>query len=228
MSLISLTDVKHVYGGTERPVQALRGVTLDIEDGEFVAIIGPSGSGKTTLLNVIGTLETPTEGSYLLSGRDVLSLPDRDLSRLRAKNIGFVFQNFNLIDHLTVYENIKLGLQYRGDHLHGQRDLVLAAMDRVGIAHRADHLPRQLSGGQQQRCAIARAIVGGPQIVLADEPTGNLDSLSAGQILGILKELNATGTTVIIVTHALSQADQASRLVEMHDGRIHVSSRRLS
>ncbi len=227
--LISLQDVHHTYDDTARAVQALRGVTLDIEAGEFVAIIGPSGSGKSTLLNIIGTLERATQGRYLFDGRDTTVLPDRELAAVRARRIGFVFQSFNLIDHLTVYENVQLGLRYRRDPPGGnQRALILAAMDRVGIAHRSDHLPRQLSGGQQQRCAIARAIVGSPDIVLADEPTGNLDSGNAAQILGILKELNAQGTTVVVVTHALSQADQASRLVEMHDGRVHISSRRLS
>lgn len=228
MSLISLADIQHTYTGTERAVHALRGVTIDIDAGEFVAITGPSGSGKTTLLNIIGTLEAPSQGHYRFDGRDVETLADRELAHLRASKIGFVFQNFNLIDHLTVYENIKLGLRYRRDQVKGQHDLILAAMDRVGIAHRSDHLPRQLSGGQQQRCAIARAVVGSPQVVLADEPTGNLDSANASQILGILKDLNASGTTVIIVTHVLSQADRASRIVEMHDGRIHISSRRLT
>jgi putative ABC transport system ATP-binding protein len=228
MPLISLVDIQHIYTETARAVHALRGVTLDIDSGEFVAITGPSGSGKTTLLNIIGTLEAPSQGRYLFDGQDVESLADKELANLRASKIGFVFQNFNLIDHLTVYENIKLGLRFRRDRPGAQHDLILAAMDRVGIAHRADHLPGQLSGGQQQRCAVARAIVGSPLIVLADEPTGNLDSVNAAQILGILKDLNASGTTVIIVTHAMSQADKASRLLEMQDGKIRISSRRLS
>lgn len=228
MPLISLSDIHHTYSGTAQAVPALRGVSIDIDPGEFVAIIGPSGSGKSTLLNIIGTLEKPSQGRYLFDNRDVTTIPERDLARLRATRIGFVFQNFNLIDHLTVYQNIELGLRYRRDHLRGRRELVMEAMDRVGMGHRADHLPRQLSGGQQQRCAIARAIVGQPAIVLADEPTGNLDLRNAAQTLGILKELNDKGTTLIIVTHALSQADQASRTIEMHDGRIHLSSRRLS
>ncbi|ESQ89978.1 ABC transporter [Asticcacaulis sp. AC460] len=228
MPLISLQDIHHTYTGTERAVHALRGVTLDIDAGEFVAITGPSGCGKSTLLNIIGTLEKASAGRCEFNGRDITTIPDRDLAHLRATQIGFVFQNFNLIDHLSVYQNIELGLRYRRDNLKNRRDLVVEAMDRVGMGHRADHLPRQLSGGQQQRCAIARAIVGHPVIVLADEPTGNLDSRNAAQTLGILKELNDKGTTLIIVTHALSQADQASRVVEMHDGRIHISSRRLS
>ena len=228
MPLVSLNDVHLNYTDTERTVPALRGITLDIDAGEFVAVVGPSGSGKSTLLNVIGTLDRPTSGRYDFDGQDVAKLPDDALAQIRAARIGFVFQNFNLIDHLTVYENIKLGLRYRRDRLTGQRELIDAAMDRVGMGHRADHLPRQLSGGQQQRCAIARAIVGNPSVLLADEPTGNLDSQNAQQILGILSELNAGGTTVVIVTHAPSQADQASRIVELHDGRVHISSRRLS
>jgi putative ABC transport system ATP-binding protein len=228
MPLIRLQDVHLNYTDTERPVPALRGITLDIDAGEFVAVVGPSGSGKSTLLNVIGTLDRPTSGRYDFEGQDVATLSDNALAQLRAVRIGFVFQNFNLIDHLTVYENIKLGLRYRRDHLTTQRDLVDAAMDRVGMGHRADHLPRQLSGGQQQRCAIARAIVGNPSVLLADEPTGNLDSQNAQQILGILNELNARGTTVVVVTHAASQADQASRIVQLYDGRVHISSRRLS
>ena len=228
MALISLRDINHIYAEGEQSVQALRDVTLDIDAGEFVAVVGPSGSGKSTLLNVIGTLEIPTHGTYFLGGQEVKKLSSKALARLRATRIGFVFQDFNLIDHLTVYENISLGLRYRHDGLAGQEDLVMAAMDRVGIGHRVDHLPRQLSGGQQQRCAIARAIVGRPDLVLADEPTGNLDSRNAALIMGILKELNAAGTTLVIVSHALGQADQASRVVEMHDGRIQISSRRLS
>ena len=228
MPLIRLQDVHLNYTDTERTVPALRGITLDIDAGEFVAVVGPSGSGKSTLLNVIGTLDRPTSGRYDFENQDVSKLSDNALAQLRAVRIGFVFQNFNLIDHLTVYENIKLGLRYRRDHLTGQRELVDAAMDRVGMGHRADHLPRQLSGGQQQRCAIARAIVGNPSVLLADEPTGNLDSQNAQQILSILNELNARGTTVVVVTHAASQADQASRIVQLSDGRVHISSRRLS
>lgn len=226
--LVSLQEIRHVYMGTERSVEALRGLSIDIDPGEFIAITGASGSGKSTLLNIIGTLESPTEGQFYFNGRDTALFSERELAQLRAKQIGFVFQNFNLIDHLTVFENVKLGLRYRGDAGQNVREMVMTAMDRVGIGHRADHLPRQLSGGQQQRCAIARAIVGNPAILLADEPTGNLDSQNAGQILGILSEFNAAGATLIIVTHALSQADKASRIVEMHDGRIHIASRRLS
>ena len=228
MSLIKLVNVRHTYVGPERPVEALCGVSLEIDAGEFVAITGPSGSGKSTLLSIVGTLERATSGRYLFDGAEVSNLTNREIARLRALKIGFVFQNFNLIDHLTVYDNVKLGLRYRRERFPRSDDRILEAMDRVGIAHRADHLPRELSGGQQQRCAIARAIVGDPSLLLADEPTGNLDSRNAAQILGILSELNASGTTLVIVTHAPSQADRASRIIDMHDGRIHMSSRRLT
>jgi putative ABC transport system ATP-binding protein len=228
MPLIQLTHIHHTYAENARPVNALRGVSLDIEAGEFVAIVGPSGSGKSTLLNIIGTLESPSHGDYRFDGRAVAEMSGRERALLRASRIGFVFQNFNLIDHLTVFENIRLGLRYRRDHLKNENERILSAMDKVGLAHRADHLPRELSGGQQQRCAIARAIVGDPQIVLADEPTGSLDSQNAAQVLCILAELNSRGTTLVIVTHAPSQADRAGRVVEMHDGRIHLSTRRLA
>lgn len=228
MPLIQLSHIHHTYAENARPVNALRGVSLDIEAGEFVAIVGPSGSGKSTLLNIIGTLESPSQGEYRFDGQSVAEMSGRERAQLRASRIGFVFQNFNLIDHLTVFENIRLGLRYRRDHLKNENERILSAMDKVGLAHRADHLPRELSGGQQQRCAIARAIVGDPQIVLADEPTGSLDSQNAAQVLGILAELNSRGTTLVIVTHAPRQADRAGRGVEMHDGRIHLSTRRLA
>lgn len=228
MALISLRNVYHTYRGAERPVEALRGVDLDIEAGEFVAVTGPSGSGKSTLLNIMGTLERATKGSCLIGNKEVGSISDAELALLRARLIGFVFQNFNLIDHLTVYDNVKLGLRYRREGRTDAHNLVLEAMDRVGIGHRANHRPRELSGGQQQRCAIARAIIGTPSLLLADEPTGNLDSQNAAQILGILREFNRSGTTLVIVTHAPSQADQASRVIDMHDGRIQMSSRRLT
>ncbi|ADU14857.1 ABC transporter ATP-binding protein [Asticcacaulis excentricus] len=228
MPLIQLSHIHHTYAENARPVNALRGVSLDIEAGEFVAIVGPSGSGKSTLLNIIGTLESPSQGEYRFDGQSVAEMSGRERAQLRASRIGFVFQNFNLIDHLTVFENIRLGLRYRRDHLKNENERILSAMDKVGLAHRADHLPRELSGGQQQRCAIARAIVGDPQIVLADEPTGSLDSQNAAQVLGILAELNSRGTTLVIVTHAPRQADRAGRVVEMHDGSIHLSTRRLA
>lgn len=224
MALIELTDIAHSYTGGERLVEALRGVSLVIEAGEFVAVTGVSGSGKS----ILGTLERAKSGLYLFDGQDISQLSDNRLAELRANRIGFVFQNFNLLDHLTVYDNIALGLRYQKIHGAARREKILDVMDRVGIAHRADHLPRQLSGGQQQRCAIARAIAGSPAVLLADEPTGNLDSGNAAQVLGILEELNAQGTTVVIVTHAPSQADRAAKVIEMHDGRIQLARRRLT
>lgn len=228
MALIALTDIAHSYTGGERLVHALRGVSLVIESGEFVAVTGVSGSGKSTLLNILGTLERAKNGRYLFDGQDISQLSDNRLAELRANRIGFVFQNFNLLDHLTVYDNIALGLRYQKIHGDARREKILDVMDRVGIAHRAHHLPRQLSGGQQQRCAIARAIAGSPAVLLADEPTGNLDSGNAAQVLGILEELNTQGTTVVIVTHAPSQADRAAKIIELHDGRVQLARRRLT
>ena len=228
MPLISLRDVQFNYETPERRVEALRAVSLDIDPGEFVAICGPSGCGKSTLLNIMGTLERPSAGQYIYDGQDLAKRTPGQLAELRARDIGFVFQNFNLIDSLTVYDNIELALLYRRENKRNIRDKVMEAMDRVGIAHRASHLPGQLSGGQQQRCAIARAIVGRPSVILADEPTGNLDSENAAHIFGILKSLHQDGSTLVVVTHSLSQADQAERVVEMLDGRVQFSRRRLS
>ncbi|MBW8880434.1 MAG: ABC transporter ATP-binding protein, partial [Asticcacaulis sp.] len=174
MSLIRLRNIQFSYKTPERTVEALRGVSLDVEPGDFVAVCGPSGCGKSTLLNVIGTLDRPTSGHYIYKDKDLCGFSQGQLAQLRAGDIGFVFQSFNLIDSLSVYENIELPLLYRRDGSRNLRAQVMAALDRVGIAHRSHHLPRQLSGGQQQRCAIARAIVGHPAIILADEPTGNL------------------------------------------------------
>lgn len=228
MPLISLSKVQFNYDTSERRVEALRDVSLDIEPGDFVAICGPSGCGKSTLLNIMGTLDRPTAGQYLYDGQDLAGQTPGQLAQLRARDIGFVFQSFNLIDSLSVYDNIELALLYRREDSRNLRARVMDAMDRVGIAHRANHLPRQLSGGQQQRCAIARAIVGKPSVILADEPTGNLDSENAAQIFGILKALHQDGSTLVVVTHSPSQADQAERVVEMLDGRIQFSRRRLT
>lgn len=228
MPLINLNKVQFNYETSERRVEALRDVSLDIEPGEFVAICGPSGCGKSTLLNIMGTLDRPTSGHYVYDGQDLATRTPGQLAELRARDIGFVFQSFNLIDSLSVYDNIELALLYRHENSKNLRSRVMEAMDRVGIAHRANHLPRQLSGGQQQRCAIARAIVGRPSVILADEPTGNLDSENAAQIFGILKALHQDGSTLVVVTHSPGQADQAERVVEMLDGRIQFSRRRLA
>lgn len=228
MPLISLRRIHFNYRTAGRSVEALRGISIDVEAGEFLAICGPSGCGKSTLLNIIGTLDRPTSGQYVYNDMDLAGQSDGQLARLRSREIGFVFQNFNLIDSLTVYENIELALVYRHDGERNVRARVMEAMDRVGIAHRAGHLPHQLSGGQQQRCAIARAIVGRPSVILADEPTGNLDSVNAAQIFGILKALHGSGSTVIVVTHSPTQSDYATRVLEMLDGRVQFSRRRLS
>lgn len=228
MPLISLRDLHFCYETADRRVEALRGITLDIEPGEFVAVCGPSGCGKTTLMKIMGTLDRPTSGRHVYDGLDLTARRSSDLAEIRAKDIGFVFQSFNLIDSLSVYDNIELALLYRREDKRNLRSRIMEAMDRVGIAHRAKHLPRQLSGGQQQRCAIARAIVGRPAVILADEPTGNLDSVNAAQIFGILKSLHSEGSTLVVVTHSPSQADQAERVLEMIDGRIQFSRRKLS
>ena len=227
MPLISLRNIHFDYQTSDRTVAALRGVSLDIEAGDFVAICGPSGCGKSTLLNLMGTLDRPTSGQYLYAGEDMAGFTQGRLAQFRARDIGFVFQSFNLIDSLTVYDNIELALLYRHDGDRNLRRRIMDAMDRVGLAHRAHHLPRQLSGGQQQRCAIARAIAGAPSLILADEPTGHLDSENAAQIFGILKALHADGSTLVVVTHSPGQADQAQRVVEMLDGRVLLSRRTL-
>jgi len=224
--MISLEDVHRLYRSDEVETTALRAIDLDIAVGEFVAIMGPSGCGKSTLLNVLGTIDRPTSGKYLFRGRDIGALPEAELARLRSENLGFVFQSFNLIDELTIAENVELGLVYRRTGRGDRRARVEAAMDRVGISHRARHFPHQLSGGQQQRAAIARAIVGQPKLILADEPTGNLDTENGQQVMDILQTLNAEGATIVMVTHSPSHADLARRRIDMLDGRIVVSAAR--
>lgn len=217
--MIELRDIERRYVSDEVETTALAGINLDIAEGEFVAIMGPSGCGKSTLLNTLGTIDRPTAGRYLFNGRNLAELPEKDLARFRADALGFVFQSFNLIDELTIEENVALGLAYRKD-AGSRKERVAAAMDRVGIAHRARHFPHQLSGGQQQRAAIARAIVGDPALILADEPTGNLDTLNGEQVMNILTTLNEAGATIVMVTHSPSHADMARRRIDMLDGRI--------
>jgi putative ABC transport system ATP-binding protein len=224
--MILLSDVSRLYRSDEVETTALRDIELHVRPGEFVAIMGPSGCGKSTLLNIIGTIDRPTSGKYLFADRDITSLGEAELARLRRDNLGFVFQSFNLIDDLTIAENVELGLIYRKWAGKDRKAKVAAAMDRVGVAHRAKHYPHQLSGGQQQRAAIARAIVGQPSLILADEPTGNLDTENGAQVMDILQTLNAEGATIIMVTHSPSHADIARRRVDMLDGRIVVSARR--
>jgi putative ABC transport system ATP-binding protein len=223
--MIRLANIQRRYLSDDVETTALADVDLEVAEGEFVAIMGPSGCGKSTLLNVLGTVDRPTGGSYDFEGRDLARLDEATLARFRGETLGFVFQSFNLIDELTIEENVALGLAYRRKRGES-RARVGAAMDKVGIAHRARHFPHQLSGGQQQRAAIARAIVGTPKLILADEPTGNLDSENGRQVMSILAGLNEEGTTVVMVTHSPSHGDQAHRRIDMLDGRIVASAAR--
>jgi putative ABC transport system ATP-binding protein len=224
--MITLADIHRLFRSDEVETTALRSIDLSIDEGEFVAIMGPSGCGKSTLLNIIGLIDRPTSGRYLFRGEEIIDRDEAALARLRRDNLGFVFQSFNLIDELTIAENVELGLIYRRWAGKERKARVEAAMDRVGVAHRARHYPHQLSGGQQQRAAIARAIVGQPALILADEPTGNLDTENGEQVMDILKSLNADGATIVMVTHSPSHADIAKRQINMLDGRIIVSARR--
>jgi putative ABC transport system ATP-binding protein len=199
---------------------ALGGVTMTIDQGDFVAIMGPSGCGKSTLLNILGLLDTPSGGSYSFLGEEIAGRTERQRANLRKGNIGFVFQSFNLIDELTVYENVELPLLYLNVSATDRRTRVEAALDRVQMTHRKDHFPQQLSGGQQQRVAVARAVVAGPKLILADEPTGNLDSTNGQQVMDLLRELNEGGTTVIMVTHSPADAEYARRIIHLFDGFI--------
>lgn len=225
--MIALSGIERLYRTEEVETAALGQIALEISQGEFVAVTGPSGCGKSTLLNVIGMIDRPTAGRYMFYDQDVCAASERTLAGLRARHLGFIFQTFNLIDELTITENVELGLVYRRNLSGAERRIrVAGAMDRVGIAHRARHFPHQLSGGQQQRAAIARAIVGHPELILADEPTGNLDSRNGSQVMDILQGLNAQGATLVMVTHSPAHADMAGRVVEMLDGRIVADVRR--
>ena len=220
MGLIEICDMCKVYNPGENEVRALDHVNLSIDKGEYVAVIGHSGSGKSTLMNMLGCLDVPTSGSYYLNGRDVSRLKDDELSDIRNEEIGFIFQGFNLIGNLTALENVELPLIYRGVSRGRRRELAVAALRRVGLEHRMDHKPNQMSGGQQQRVAIARAIAAEPPVILADEPTGNLDSHSTKEIIAILEGLHQMGRTVIIITHDDEIAEQAKRRVRIKDGQI--------
>ena len=218
--LVSLRDVARVYPRGAREVVALAGVSLDVREGEKLAVMGPSGSGKTTLLSILGCLDRPSRGEHLFDGRRVEGLSDDELSRLRNRSIGFVFQAFHLIPQLTVAENVETPLLYEGAPAAEWRPRALRALERVGLAPRADHRPSELSGGEAQRAAIARALVTEPRLLLADEPTGNLDSATGEEIASLLDELHARGRTVVLVTHNEALARRAQRVVRLRDGRV--------
>jgi len=218
--VIEVTDVSKVHELGEMAVEALRSVSLVVREGEFVAIMGPSGSGKTTLLGILGCLDRPTSGSYRLDGDEMSELGETQRARIRGARIGFVFQAYNLIPRSTAYKNVELPLVYAGVHARERRDLVLQALADVGLSERAGHLPNQLSGGEQQRVAIARALVVGPSVVLADEPTGNLDSRSAEEVLAIFDDVSSRGATIVMVTHSDAVAQRASRIVRLADGQV--------
>jgi putative ABC transport system ATP-binding protein len=218
--LIRLESVKKVFFTDEVETHALADIHLEIKQGDYVSIAGPSGCGKTTLLSILGLLDTPTDGSYLLEGHPVANLSPGERARIRNRRIGFIFQAFNLIGDLTVYENVELPLTYRGMAGTERKQRVQAALERVGMSHRAKHYPAQLSGGQQQRVAVARAVVGDPAILLADEPTGNLDSTNGESVMELLRELHRGGATVCMVTHDPRYAQHADRTVQLFDGRV--------
>ena len=218
--LIKVEDLCKIYNPGENEVRALDHVNLEIGQGEFVAIIGQSGSGKSTFMNMLGCLDIPTSGKYYLNGTDVSTMTDSQLSTIRNKEIGFIFQGFNLIANLTAIENVELPLIYRGIDKKTRRDLAKEALEMVGLGQRMDHKPAEMSGGQQQRVAIARAIAAKPPVILADEPTGNLDTASSKEILDILKNLHEGGRTVILITHDNGIAQQAKRVVRIMDGKI--------
>ena len=213
-------NLRKVFSTDVVETHALNGVSIDIHDGEFVAIMGPSGCGKSTLLNILGMLDTPTEGTYMLDGREVSTLKEDERTAYRRGKIGFVFQSFNLIEELNVAENVGLPLGYLGIKGEKRRKFVAETLERMGISHRATHHPNQLSGGQQQRVAIARAVVCKPGLVLADEPTGNLDSKNGIEVMELLRELNREGTTVVMVTHSQRDASYADRIINLFDGQI--------
>ncbi|HPU15153.1 MAG TPA: ABC transporter ATP-binding protein [Polymorphobacter sp.] len=224
--MLKLSSLRKAYRTESVETTALDNIDLQIDAGEFVAIMGPSGCGKSTLLNIIGLLDRPTAGNYALEGREVARLTENELTDIRKRRIGFIFQNFNLIDELSVRENVELALLYHGISASERKTRVDAVLDKVGIAHRAGHRPSQLSGGQQQRVAVARAVVAAPPMILADEPTGNLDTAHGEEVMRMLRVLNDDGATIVMVTHSPAHADYASRTVNMLDGRVLVETRR--
>lgn len=218
--MIELKRLSKTYRNGEIEVRALAEVTLDIKKGEMVAVMGPSGSGKSTFMNILGCLDQPTEGSYLLNGRETAKLGQREQARLRNRELGFVFQSFNLLPKLTALQNVELPLVYAGVSTNERANLARAALDRVGLAHRLHHKPKELSGGQQQRVAIARALVNQPSLILADEPTGNLDSKSSIEIMTLFQELHRSGITIVLVTHEPDIAEYTQRIIRFLDGKV--------
>ena len=218
--MIRTENLTRIFRTEEVETIALNGINIEVEDGEFIAIMGPSGCGKSTLLNILGLLDSPTEGKYWLNNEEVGHLKERERTAYRKGRIGFVFQNFNLIDELTVEENVDLQLKYLGVGKAERKERVLEILRKVKLSHRAKHYPHQLSGGQQQRVAIARAVVGKPSIILADEPTGNLDSKNGMEVMQLLSELNEEGTTIVMVTHSKHDATYASRIINLFDGQV--------
>lgn len=218
--MIQVTNLSKIFRTEEIETTALNRVSFEINDGEFVAVMGPSGCGKSTLLNILGLLDNPTQGSYRLLNTEVSRLREKERTRFRKGNIGFVFQSFNLIDELNVYDNIELPLRYLNISASERKQRVTDMMKRMAISHRAQHFPQQLSGGQQQRVAIARAVVASPKLILADEPTGNLDSKNGKEVMELLRELNSEGTTIVMVTHSQRDAAFAQRTINLFDGKI--------
>lgn len=218
--LMQFKNLSKVYQTEEVETTALDSVNIDIKEGEFVAIMGPSGCGKSTLLNIVGMLDNPSSGEYVFKGEDIAGYSEAQLSVIRKENIGFIFQSFNLIDELTVAENVELALLYHNISTSERKERVMKVLERMEIAHRAGHMPSQLSGGQQQRVAVARAVVAEPSLILADEPTGNLDSHNGEEVMEMLKELNKAGTTVVMVTHSPSHAQYAGRVINLFDGQV--------
>ncbi|WP_149274581.1 ABC transporter ATP-binding protein [Pareuzebyella sediminis] len=223
--MIQIQNLKKSFRTEEVETLALNKVNLSVEEGEFAAIMGPSGCGKSTLLNIIGMLDNPTEGSYKFAGHEVGGLKERQRTELRKGNLGFVFQSFNLIDELTVFENVELPLIYLKENKSSRKEKVMKVLERMKIAHRAKHFPHQLSGGQQQRVAIARAVVTNPKLILADEPTGNLDSKNGLEVMNLLTELNQEGTTIVMVTHSDHDSHFAHRIINLFDGQIVTESK---
>jgi putative ABC transport system ATP-binding protein len=218
--MIQARNLKKVYSTEEVETTALNNVNIEIKEGEFVAIMGPSGCGKSTLLNIMGLLDNPSDGEYHFLGHDVSNRTERERAQLRKGNIGFIFQSFNLIDELTVFENVELPLLYLGMSADERKEKAEAALERMSMMHRRNHFPQQLSGGQQQRVAIARAVVANAKLILADEPTGNLDSDHGNEVMKVLAELNEQGTTIVMVTHSPHDADYAMRVIHLFDGHV--------